>query len=53
MTHDAATELVFELIDAVRSYENAQKADRKYYREDYEKVREKVISALTSAERKP
>lgn len=43
MTKQEAIDLVFDLVSAVRDYEFYK--DR-YYRAEYEEVREKVIAAL-------
>lgn len=48
MTRQEAVDLVFDLISAVRDFE--QRKDR-YYREQYEELRERVIDALSPSER--
>ena len=48
MTRDKAIDLVFDLISAVREYDITK---NRVNRDEYEKVREKVIEALTDIER--
>jgi hypothetical protein len=48
MTRPEAIDLVFDLVSAVREYE--QRKD-KYYRQQYEEIRERVINALSQANR--
>ncbi len=43
MSREEAIDLVFELVSAVRDYEYRRD---KYYREQYEEVRGRVIDAL-------
>lgn len=44
MTREDAIDLVFELVSAVRDYE---RTSNRYYRNEYEEVRERVINALS------
>jgi hypothetical protein len=50
MTREEASELVDDLLQAAHDYETF--GSRKSYREHYREMKEKVISALTSAYRK-
>jgi hypothetical protein len=51
MTHDQAEELVFDLIQAVRNYERAEKSSIRYHRQEYEALRDKAIALLSSPDR--
>lgn len=46
MTKEEAIDLVFELVSAVRDYEHN---NNRYYRNEYEEVRERVIAALANS----
>lgn len=48
MTRKEAEDLVEELLQALVDFENCQGFEKKYYREDYLKLKERVIAALTS-----
>lgn len=48
MTRDEASDLVLDLVQAVRDLE---RTSDKYYRKQYEDARDAVISALTSQQR--
>lgn len=47
MSRDDAQSLVFDLLDAARSFDRAETGFRKDAREYYEEVRDKVIAALS------
>lgn len=47
MSRDDAESLVFDLLDAARSFDQAETAFRRGAREYYEEMRDKVISALS------
>lgn len=50
MTHNEAVDLVSSLVRCVIAVERAEAWDRKYYNEEYEEVRDRLISALKTAQ---
>jgi len=47
MSKEEAEAMVFDLIEAVKDYERADRYSSRYYRQEYETQRDRLIAALT------